>query len=153
MVIYRILADLVVVLHAAYVSFVVFGQAAILFGLVLHWAWIRNFWFRTLHLVAISIVCLEAIAGIVCPLTTLEDFLRLRAGRSGYSGDFIGYWVHEWIFFDAPPWVFTICYVAFGLIVAATFLLAPPRWPRRRNDSRQPRSGDRPILHRNSRAN
>ena len=42
----RVLADLIVVLHAAYVSFVVFGLAAILLGVVFRWRWVRNVWFR-----------------------------------------------------------------------------------------------------------
>jgi hypothetical protein len=31
------------------------------------------------------------------------------------------------LFFDAEPWVFTVCYTLFGLAVLATFVLAPPR--------------------------
>ena len=135
MVFYRVLADLVVVLHAAYVAFVTLGLVVILIGTVLRWNWVRNFWFRAAHLAAIGIVCAEAVLGIVCPLTELENSFRAKAGQAGYAGDFIGYWVRELIFFDAPPWVFTVCYVAFGLLVAATFLVAPPRWPRRRLNS------------------
>ena len=131
MVLYRVLADLVVVLHALYVAFVTVGLVAILAGVALRWHWVRNFWFRIAHLTAIGIVCAEAIVGIVCPLTELENSLRAKAGQTGYTGDFIGYWVHELIFFDAPWWVFTACYVAFGLLVAATFLLAPPCRPGR----------------------
>jgi hypothetical protein len=129
MVLYRFLADLVVVLHAAYVAFVILGLAAVWVGILLRWDWVRNFWFRAVHLAAILFVCLEAIAGIVCPLTTLESYLRERSGEVRYSGDFIGYWAHELLFVDAPQWVLTICYIAFGLVVAATFVFAPPRWP------------------------
>ena len=132
MVIYRALADVVVVLHAAYVSFVTIGLVAILIGLACRWAWVRNFWFRAAHLTAIAIVCVEAVAGIVCPLTTLESYLREKGGETAYAGDFVGHWVHELIFFDAPPWVFTVCYITFGLLVVVTFLLGPPRWPQRR---------------------
>jgi hypothetical protein len=73
---YRLAADVVVVLHAAYVWFVVFGQLAILIGILRRWAWVRNKWFRWLHLLAISIVVFESLLGIVCPLTTLEGWLR-----------------------------------------------------------------------------
>ena len=47
---------------------------------------------------------------------------------------FIAYWLHRLIFFQADPWVFTICYTAFGLLVAATLIFCPPRW-RRRSDT------------------
>jgi hypothetical protein len=124
---YKLVADLVVVLHAGYVAFVVVGQLGVLVGILRRWAWIRNPWFRWLHLTAISVVVVEALLGIVCPLTTLETWLRSHSGHAAYTGDFIGHWVHELLFFDAPPWVFTLIYAAFGLIVVATFLLAPPR--------------------------
>jgi hypothetical protein len=124
---YRLAADVVVILHAAYVSFVIFGQLAILIGILRRWAWVRNKWFRWLHLISISIVVVESLLGIVCPLTTLEGWLRARAGQTGYRGDFVGHWVHELLFYDAPAWMFTLVYTAFGLTVVAAFIVAPPR--------------------------
>lgn len=125
----RILADLIVVLHAAFVAFVVFGLAAIVLGLARGWRWVRNFWFRASHLAAIGVVAAQALCGVICPLTTIENALRQRAGQQGYQGAFIGYWAHRLIFFDAPPWVFTLAYCAFGLAVLLAFMLGPPRWP------------------------
>ena len=124
---YRLAADAVVVLHATYVSFVVFGQLLILIGILRRWMWVRNRRFRWLHLAAISIVVVESLLGIVCPLTTLEAWLRAGAGQAGYRGDFVGHWVHELLFYDAPGWMFTLIYTAFGLTVLAAFILAPPR--------------------------
>jgi len=125
---YKLAADVVVVLHAAYVSFVVLGQLAIMIGILARWAWVRNSWFRWSHLVAISIVVVESLLGIVCPLTTLEDWLRTQADQAAaYRGDFVGHWVHELLFYVAPAWVFTLVYAAFGLLVVATFVMAPPR--------------------------
>ena len=92
---YRVLADVVVVLHAAYVTFVVFGELAILLGIVLRWSWIRNRTFRLLHLSAILVVVLEAWCGITCPLTTWENWLRSQAGQTVEEGDFIGRWLHQ----------------------------------------------------------
>ena len=129
---YHVLADLVVVFHAGYVSFVVVGFAAILIGIAMRREWVRNFSFRAAHLAAIAMVCVEAITGAACPLTVLEDWLRARAGEAGYPGDFIGYWAHELIFYNAPPWVFTTVYLIFGATVALTFVAAPPRLPWRR---------------------
>jgi len=123
----RILADLIVVAHATYVSFVVFGLAAILLGIVFRWRWVRNVWFRTIHLIAIGIVVGESLSGIDCPLTVWERQLREIAGQTGYTGDFVGYWAHRLIFFRADRWVFTAVYTLFGLTVLATFILAPPR--------------------------
>ncbi len=132
MVEYHMLADLVVVFHAAYVSFVVVGFAAILIGIAMRREWVRSFSFRAAHLAAIAMVCIEAITGTMCPLTVLEDSLRARGGEAGYRGDFIGYWAHELIFYNAPSWLFTTIYLVFGAMVALTFVAAPPRLPWRR---------------------
>jgi hypothetical protein len=136
----KMLADLIVVFHAAYVSFVVLGLVAILIGAVLRWKWVRNFWFRATHLTAIGVVVLEALFGITCPLTEWEQRLRLTAGEAGYSGDFIGHWAHQLIFYDAEPWVFTVIYIGFGVAVVGALILAPPRLPRRTRGRAQPES-------------
>jgi len=129
---YRFLADLVVVVHGVFIGFVVFGMLLILLGIPLRWRWVRNFWFRALHFLAIGIVVVQALLGVLCPLTTLENHLRRQAGEATYPGSFVAHWVHELIFYDAPPRVFTISYCLFGAAVLATLLLAPPRWPWRR---------------------
>lgn len=130
MVLYRILADLIVIAHATYVAFVVFGLVAIVLGLIWRRSWARNFWFRMLHLAAIAYVVFEEAAGIPCPLTHWENQLRGLAGQATYPGDFLGYWAHTLIFFDLPPQFFTAVYVTFGLTVVAVFVLGPPRGPR-----------------------
>jgi len=124
---YRILADIVVVVHAGYVGFVLFGQLAILIGILARWSWVRNFTFRIVHLAAIGFVVLEAWWGVTCPLTTWEQQLREAAGEKSYTGDFIAAWVHDLLFYEAEPWVFTLCYSLFGGLVLLTFFIAPPR--------------------------
>lgn len=80
---YRFLADLVVVLHSAFVLFVVLGG---LFAL----RWPRAAW---LHLpAAIWGAGIEFLAGI-CPLTPLENHLRRLGGEAGYSGGFVEHYV------------------------------------------------------------
>jgi len=127
---YGLLADVIVAIHVAYVSYVVFGQLAIFAGVVLRWQWIRNFWFRLTHLVAISIVAFEAVMNIPCPLTVWEDRLRRLAGQPVTGETFVGRLLHYLIFYDWPPWAFTVLYVGFALLVLATFVFAPPRWRR-----------------------
>lgn len=122
------LANVIVLIHFAYVSFLVFGLAAILMGIAFRWDWVRNPWFRGIHLTMIAIVVGEALAGVKCPLTVWEHQLRTRAGQATVEGDFIASWVHSVMFFRAEPWVFTVVYVTFGLAVLAALFLAPPRW-------------------------
>ncbi len=129
MAIYRIWADLIVVFHAAYASFVVGAMVAILIGIAFRWHWVRNFWFRFVHLIMIGIVVGESLCGVSCPLTTWENELREKAGDGAYPASFIGYWVHRFLFYDVPATVWTWVYCAFGAAVLATIFLAPPRWP------------------------
>jgi hypothetical protein len=128
---YGVLADVVVAVHLAYVCFVVFGQAAILLGLCFRWRWVRNPWFRGVHLLLIGIVAAEAILDMTCPLTLWEYRLRDLAGQETSEASFVGRLLRRLFFFDWPPWVFTCLYVGFALVVLATFVLAPPRGFRR----------------------
>ena len=127
-----ILSDIVAVLHAAYVAFVTLGFALIAIGIAMRWEWVRAFWFRAAHLGAIALVSVESLIGAGCPLTTLEDRLRNMSGETAHSHDFVGYWVDRLIFYNFPSWVFVVIYATFGILVAIAFILAPPRWPRRR---------------------
>ena len=136
MAIYRFLADVVVVVHAAYVGFVMLGLLAILLGILFRWRWVRNFWFRMVHFLMIGVVVAESSGGITCPLTTWENQLRVAAGDPKQPGSFMGRLVHDLLFMDLlpfklPPWVFTTSYCVFGAAVLLTLILAPPRRPGR----------------------
>jgi len=115
------------ILHVAFVVFVVGGLLLICIGNLRHWAWVNSLRFRIAHLLAIGYVVAQAWLGAVCPLTHLEMWLRRRAGESGYSGSFIEYWLQRLLYFDAPPWVFIAVYTGFGMLVVASWYLYPPR--------------------------
>jgi hypothetical protein len=125
------LANLVLVIHALIVAFVMLGLIAILIGWYRHWPWVRNWWLRTVHLVAIGFVMAEAWLGIVCPLTVLENSLRLAAGGNAYSVPFFQHWLRTILFYDLPAWVFTFAYTAFAAVVLLAWRLVPPS-PRRK---------------------
>jgi hypothetical protein len=126
---YTILADLIVAVHLGYVAFVVVGELLIVLGLLLGWRWVRNPWFRWLHLLAIAVVAAETIVHINCPLTDWEDGLRAAAGQTVEEGTFIGRLAHSLFRIDLPydHWAFRVGYIGFGVLVLVTFLLAPPR--------------------------
>jgi MFS superfamily sulfate permease-like transporter len=130
---YRLLADAIVVLHFAWVAFVVVGLALILLGVALQWRWVRNFWFRAIHLLMIGIVVVEALGGVTCPLTTWEREWRELGGEEGQRGSFVGRLINRLLFYDLPDLVFRVLHCVFGAAVAATFIFAPPRWPCRKN--------------------
>jgi hypothetical protein len=125
---YLCAADAIVVVHALYVGFVMFGLAAILVGLALRWRWVRNFWFRMAHFLMIAVVVAEALSGAACPLTTWEDQLREAAGAEVHEGTFIGRICQNVLFVipDEDVWKW---HCAFGTLVLLTLVLAPPRRP------------------------
>ena len=77
---YTLLADLVLIVHLAFVIFVLCGGL-----LVLRWRWIA--W---LHLPAALWGAVVEFTGWICPLTPLENWLRTQGGEATYAGDFIG---------------------------------------------------------------
>ncbi len=76
---YRILADLVVLVHLAFILFAVFGGILVL-------SWKRYAW---VHLPAVLWAALIEFMGWVCPLTPLESWLREKGGGSGYRAGFV----------------------------------------------------------------
>jgi hypothetical protein len=127
---WRITADFVIAIHLAYIAFVLFGFAAILVGAATQWRWVRNFYFRIAHLAMILFVCVEAAIGRTCPLTSLENGLRLRGGEADYGRDFVGYWLDRLVFYDAPRSIFLAIYFTFGVLVLLTFWIVPVRHSR-----------------------
>jgi hypothetical protein len=87
-VIFRIAADILVVLHLGFILFVVLGGLAVL-------KWGRLAW---LHLPAAAWGALIVINGWICPLTPLEQYLRRTGGQAGYSGGFIDHYLMHIIY-------------------------------------------------------
>ncbi|HYI85859.1 MAG TPA: DUF2784 family protein, partial [Burkholderiales bacterium] len=92
------------------------------------WRWVRNPWFRYLHLAAIAFVAAEAVLGVMCPLTVWEDMLR--GGVRAES--FVGRWVRYFLYYEAPQWAFTAAYAAWTLATLVTLWSVPPRPIRRK---------------------
>ena len=89
--IYRALTDAVVVVHFAFLLFVVAGGL-----LARHWRWLIP-----VHLAAaLWGVFVEAAPGVICPLTPLENRLAAFAGRAGYEGSFIEHYLVPIIYPD-----------------------------------------------------
>jgi len=81
--IYRILADLVVLLHLLFIIFALLG------GALVRW----RTWVLFFHIPAALWVTLLSLKGWICPLTPLENQLRQAAGSEGYSGGFVEHYI------------------------------------------------------------
>jgi hypothetical protein len=133
------LADATLVVHLFYIGFVVFSLVLILLGWFLKWQWVRNPWFRWLHLLAIAIVVFESFLKITCPLTTLELYYRAQAGQDAEAvkwGDKIPE-ISDWmwglrklLFPGCSAEFFVPVYLAIASLIILSLLLVPPRWPR-----------------------
>ena len=124
------LADTIVVVHFMIVLFVLAGVPLVYLGAALRWAWVRSRHWRVLHLGAILFIAAESLLGIACPLTVWEYALRGQQSTHG----FIERWVDRVLFYDAPPWVFTVSYIAFAALVVVTWLAVPPTRQQRPRD-------------------
>ena len=85
---YRVLADAVVVVHFAFILFVAGGP-------LLAWRWPRVVWF---HLPALAWAAVTMSIGAPCPLTPLEKGLRRLAGADGYDGGFVDHYIEGVIY-------------------------------------------------------
>jgi polyferredoxin len=124
---YRLAADAVLITHVAVVMFVVAGLVLVIAGNVRGWSWVNGWWFRIAHVLAIAIVIAQAWLGVVCPLTTLENWLRAQGGGTAYGESFVAHWLQRLLFYDAPAWLFTAAYTVFGVAVIAAWWRFPPR--------------------------
>ncbi len=79
------LADVLVVLHFAFTAFVIFGS-------FLAWRWP---FVAAWHLPALAWGCWIELSGSICPLTPLENYLRMRGGGAGYPGEFLAHYLAD----------------------------------------------------------
>ncbi len=115
-------ADIVLIIHFLYVLFVVGSVPVIWIGAWFKLQFVRNRWFRFLHLGAILFVVAESLMGVVCPLTVWENTLR----QIETDSSFIQHWLHQIMFYNVPEGVLTTVYILFAALVAATFKWIPP---------------------------
>ena len=124
---YALAADSLLVLHFLFVIFVVLGLVLVYLGRLLSWHWVRNPWFRVMHLLGIAFVVVQSWLGEICPLTIWEMELRARAGDDVYAASFIEHWLSELLYYQAPYWVFVLCYTTFGVLVLFSWFIVKPR--------------------------
>ena len=133
---YSFLADALVIIHLAFVAFVVLGQLAILVGIIFKKTWARSFAFRIIHLICIGIVATEGMLDVECPLTVWERNLRTEAGQDVSEAPFIPQLANRILFYpDIPHVYFERMHIAFGFMVLLTFLIWPPRLQKKQKES------------------
>ena len=117
---WSLLADALVLLHFAFAAFVALGG-------FLAWRWPRLLW---LHLPSLAWGLWIELSGAICPLTPLENALRLRAGTAGYGGGFLAHYLAGVLY---PAGLTPHLQLVLALLLAALTLVAyGGLWLRRR---------------------
>lgn len=88
--VWRVLADTVLILHLLFVIFVVLGGWLVAWRPKLIWA----------HLPVVAWGIWIEFSGAICPLTPLENWLRVRGGEAGYAGGFIEHYLTSFLYPD-----------------------------------------------------
>ena len=102
----RLAADGLVLVHLAFILFVVFGG-------FLAWRWRRLVW---IHVPCALWGAIVEFAGWICPLTPLENRLRRAAGQSGYEGGFVEHYVMPVLYPDVLTRELQIAIGLFALV-------------------------------------
>ena len=125
--IYKILADLIVITHFAWILFMLAG-----FILAIASFWRKRFsdWrlFRTLHLCGIIYIGILALLGKYCPLTILENTLKAKyAPELMYPGSFIVHYIEKLVYPDVNPLIIIISTVFIALFTLMAFIINRPK--------------------------
>ncbi len=123
---YRVLADLLVVVHLGFVVFVVLGGFLV-------WRWRHVIW---VHLPAALWGTWIEFAGWICPLTPLENRFRRLAGATGYEGGFVEHYLIPVLY--PEEWTLSLRVVLGSLVVAVNVAAYGLYFWRRRNAARGP---------------
>ena len=110
---YRLAADAVLLLHAAFIVFVLLGALG-----ALRWRW-----WPLVHLPAAAWGVWVSASGAICPMTPLENSLRLAAGQAGLQGSFIEYYLLALIYPEGltrpVQWVLAVLVLGVNVAVYA----------------------------------
>ncbi|MGA9667405.1 MAG: DUF2784 domain-containing protein [Gallionella sp.] len=108
---FRLAAEAVLLIHLAFIVFALLGAA-----IAVRWRWVIF-----VHLPAAAWGFFVELTGRICPLTSLENYLRARAGLSGYTESFVEHYMIAIIY----PLGLTreIQFMIAGVVVAVNFAI------------------------------
>lgn len=125
---HKIFADAIIVLHFLYILFMLLGFLLTGYALFFRQKFFDWWLFRSLHLLGIFYVVSLSILGKYCPLTILENELRLKhEAYSVYSGSFIIHYLEKLVYPDVNPLVIQIPTVFLAIFTIVVFIIRPPK--------------------------
>ena len=102
-----IFSEIVLLFHFSIFLFMILSFFLIPLGYSQKWEWVKNKYYRLIHLVLMGIIFIETILGFMCPLTILENFLRNDIEINNKITQII----HQIMYWDLPTYQFIILYL------------------------------------------
>jgi hypothetical protein len=124
---YQTAALAILYFHFAVVVFNVFWLVAVPIGAWLEWRFVRNYRWRIAHIAALILVAAQAVAGRLCFLTIMQDYLQGRAGGQIGPPSLLTRIVTRAIYWPLPDWVFAPLYVLALVFAVLLWIFVPPR--------------------------
>ena len=117
-----IFSEIVLLLHFSIFLFMIFSFILIPFGYFQKWEWVKNIYFRSIHLILMGFILIETILGFMCPLTILENFLRADQKVDNIFTEII----HQIMYWDLTNYQFIILYfLSLSYIIFLWFYFRP----------------------------
>ena len=120
--------------HIAIAAFIVFFTIAIPTGARLGWVFVRLFWWRVAHLVAMGIIALQKMMGDACFLSVWERHLVDIANQVPHAAPAFQSFGERVLYWNLPLWFFSWLYGLLFVFVVAMWFFVPPK-----------RKGDLPV--------
>jgi hypothetical protein len=123
---YKVIADVIVVLHFIWIVFMLLGLFLTIYGF-----FNKNFFdwwlFRTLHLLGIIFVGILTLFRMFCPLTILENLSRVRYDPgSTYPGSFIIHYIENLVYPDVNQTLLRVLTVIVAIFILSVYTIRPP---------------------------
>ncbi|MBN1695266.1 DUF2784 family protein [candidate division WOR-3 bacterium] len=124
---YKIIADMIVVLHFFWIIFMLLGFSFTIYGFF--WKKFFDWWlFRTLHLSGILFVGLLTLLQRFCPLTILENLSRAKySPDSTYPGSFIVHYIENLVYPDVNQTLLRLGTVLIAIFILVVYIIRPPK--------------------------
>tara|TARA_B100000989_G_scaffold288139_1_gene258544 strand:- start:576 stop:947 length:372 start_codon:yes stop_codon:yes gene_type:complete len=115
-------SEIILLLHLLIFLFITLSFILIPIGYFQKWEWVKNKYYRSIHLILMGIISIETILGFMCPLTILENYFRDDIKVDNKLTEI----AHQILYWDLPNYQFIILYIlSFSYLIFLWFFFKP----------------------------
>ena len=115
-------SEIILLLHLLIFLFITLSFILIPIGYFQKWKWVKNKYYRSIHLILMGIISIETILGFMCPLTILENYFRDDIKVDNKLTEI----AHQILYWDLPNYQFIILYIlSFSYLIFLWFFFKP----------------------------